>query len=431
MKQAEKIPPGLSLPQKMSELLLPVFLLFSCICFAQTPADKIAVLEARKSTFQDSIARLDKDIENARFEIIRKDLLEFGTPALLPGDTPVIHSAFVLVYSEAHEQAKWVAHAIPPAVIKGAGSRTNDFRPDPEIPTGSAVEEDYFLKRSKANGEFEYDGFGYDRGHLAPSADFRWSERALSESYYYSNMSPQLAEFNRGIWADLENAIRGYIYRNPDATLYVTTGGILSDDLPVIERSVNKVAIPKFFYKVVVDVKNRQGIGFVMPNKGSERLPETYALSIDVIEGMTGLDFYHGLPDELENSIEAGFEKSVWFPALTEGDVESLAFDEVPRKKSYPATFAKEFVGKGIEVNVCGTVVDGRYSQKGNLLLNIDKKYPNQIFTVFVRKEYLVNFSYDPLSIIGKQICSKGTVGDIGGTPTMFIENEKKIEIID
>src|SRR5690606_2430798 len=101
-------------------------------------------------------------------------------------------------------QARWVAHIILPDIIDGQVTRSNDFRVDPMVRSGTAVEADYFLQSQKPDGTIEYDGFGYDRGHLAPSADFRWSESALSESYYYSNMSPQLAEFNRNGWAELE-----------------------------------------------------------------------------------------------------------------------------------------------------------------------------------------------------------------------------------
>ena len=111
------------------------------------------------------------------------------------------HKAFSLAYGEEVEQAIWVMHIISSEIKDGTVGRTNDFRIDTLIQSGSAEEEDYFIKTRNSDGDVEYDGFGYDRGHLAPSADFRWSRSALSESYYYSNMSPQLPGFNREKWA--------------------------------------------------------------------------------------------------------------------------------------------------------------------------------------------------------------------------------------
>lgn len=415
----------------MNKFLLLFFCLLSLITKAQSLQEKLAELDKERSIFQDSIAKIDVEIESTKLGIIQSDLKAFGIPKLKEGEELIMHSAMALSYSEKHEQANWVAHVITPDIINGKGARTNDFRIDPKIKSGTAIEEDYFLKTEKENGEYEYDGFGYDRGHLAPSADFRWSKKALSESYFYSNMSPQLADFNREIWADLENALRAYIYRNPKSKLYVTTGGILKDDLPAIERSVNKVSIPEYFYKVVIDRTNQRGIAFLLPHKKSDNLLETFALSINELEERTGFDFYNGLPDEEESKIEANLDKTAWLKDLQDGNVESLTLSTVPRKKSYPATFGKKFVNQDIKVNICGTVVGGRYSRKGNVLLNIDKKYPNQIFTVFIKKENLVNFSYDPLTLINSQICAKGTVASIGKTPTMFLEDENKLELIN
>jgi len=172
----------------------------------------------------------------------------------------------LLSYNEQHEQANWVAHIIVPDVITGVVFRSNDFRTDPLVKSGTADQADYFLTDTLADGKVKYDGFGYDRGHLAPSADFRWSAKALSESYFYSNMSPQLPELNREIWADLENTLRGYIHNNSDAQLYVVTGPILKNDLPKMERSIHKLSIPESYFKVIIDLKNQRGIGFIMPN---------------------------------------------------------------------------------------------------------------------------------------------------------------------
>ncbi|MEZ4895083.1 MAG: DNA/RNA non-specific endonuclease [Saprospiraceae bacterium] len=282
-------------------------------------------LEAEKQRIETSLDNLEQqkiklkdDLETVRFKMINRDLIAIG----LPSDNYVMHKALALEYSEAHEQARWVAHIIVPEVKEGVVFRSNDFRPDPMISTGSAVEADYFLKQMKPDSTWAYDGFGYDRGHLAPSADFRWSEKALSESYLYSNMSPQVAEFNRGKWAELEALIRDYVINHPGVQLYVVTGPVLEENLPVIERSINKVAIPKKYFKVALDIQNKRAIGFIMPNVKIENPVESFAVPVDVVEEATGLDFFNKLPDDVEDNIESSLDKSAWFPTLSSGDTE-------------------------------------------------------------------------------------------------------------
>lgn len=149
----------------------------------------IAVQQANAQLNQQQSAN-NSALETIKFEMIHRDLETVGLPSMLPGSKVVWHSAWCLEYSEQHEQARWVAHIITSDITTGVVSRTNDFRPDPDISTGSAVEADYLLKYLQKDSTYKYDGFGYDRGHLAPSADFRWSQKALSESYLYSNMPP-------------------------------------------------------------------------------------------------------------------------------------------------------------------------------------------------------------------------------------------------
>ena len=131
------------------------------------------------------------ELEKLRLIWVREKLDEMGFPKPNERIQTVHHLAMSLGYSEPDEQAAWVQHIVIPQVEFANVSRTNDFRPDSLVTTGSAIETDYFLKEVMPDGELKFDGFGYDRGHLAPSADFRWSQTALSESYFYSNMSPQ------------------------------------------------------------------------------------------------------------------------------------------------------------------------------------------------------------------------------------------------
>ena len=390
-------------------------------------------LEAEKQRIETSLENLEQqkiklkdDLEAVRFKMINRDLIAIG----LPSDNYVMHKALALEYSEAHEQARWVAHIILPEVKEGVVFRSNDFRPDPMISTGSAVEADYFLKQLKPDSTWAYDGFGYDRGHLAPSADFRWSEKALSESYLYSNMSPQVAEFNRGKWAELEAVIRDYVINHPGVQLYVVTGPVLEENLPVIERSVNKVAIPKKYFKVALDFQNKRAVGFIMPNVKIENPVESFAVPVDVVEEATGLDFFNKLPDDVEDNIESSLDKSAWFPTLSSGDTEPFYQPELPRNH-FNTVVAGRYMGKGDIITVCGTVVGSRYSRSGNLWLNLDKQFPNQIFSVYIKKEDLANFSGDPkVELENRKICFTGKVENSNGTPTMNIEREEMISLM-
>lgn len=369
--------------------------------------------------------RVEGQIEEIKLEILRGDLLKYAVPALGEAEEMIVHSAMALVYAEEHEQARWVAHIIRPEMLEGNVGRTNDFRVDPKIATGSAVEEDYFLKTLQADGSYEYDGFGFDRGHLAPSADFRWSPIALSESYLYSNMSPQRPDFNRGIWADLEGTIRGYMGRHPGHQLLVVTGPVLKDGLPTSERSPNGVTIPEQYFKVVVDREANQGIGFLLPNSGSKAPLMSFVKTIDEVESLVGIDFFANLPDEQEGKVEASKSVDFWFPESETGDVVALSPPSLPRNH-FNTSQAKLYMDRNDEVHICGKVVGARFSRKGNALLNLDKQYPNQVFTVFVRKEDLSNFSYDPVEEwSGRYIRVSGKVANLGGTPAMFVKREE------
>lgn len=211
---------------------------------------------------------------------------------------------FVICYRESYEQAEWAAYCLESSELEKNASRGNDFRPDPEITTGSASLADY--KKS-----------GYDRGHLAPAADFSFSEEAMSESFYLSNMSPQAPGLNREIWQYLEGQVR--IWAKEYGRVYVVTGPVLekpADQYDSIGK--NQVSVPEYYYKAILaplyqdqddaaepeTCKELKAIGFILPN---QKCPDTfwdYAVTIDEIERRTGLDFFAFLEDTLENTIE-------------------------------------------------------------------------------------------------------------------------------
>lgn len=407
---------------------LLVFIPF--LASAQSTQSRIDSLKKQSELLKQKQEKVFEQLNDLKLEKLREDIQKVGLPKVLEGEEVINHLAMSLVYSEKHEQAKWVAHIITTDIIDGKVKRSNNFRKDPLIKTGSASEKDYFLKyKDEKTGKYKYDGFGYDRGHLAPSADFRWSKKALSESYFYSNMSPQLADFNRKKWADLEGLLRGYIHDHTNTQIYVVTGPILHDSLPVIERSVNKISIPKYYYKVAMDLTNQKAIGFIMPNKDIKYPISSYAVSINEVEETTGIDFFYQLPDSLEEALESQNYVVDWVPEKQKGDVNPISQPTL-KPGVYNTVQAKRHMGSSKKITVAGTVVSSRKTTNGHLFFNLDKNYPNQIFTVAIWKKNISNFSYDPLKELeGKEVYLTGKVADFDGIPTMIIEKENAVEV--
>jgi len=218
-------------------------------------------------------------------------------PAITKQDVVIKHLGYTLSYNEKHEQANWIAYLLTADEILKAVSRTDNFRPDAAVRTGSA-------------GNQDYQGSGYDRGHLAPAADMCWSRQAMDESFFYSNMSPQDQGFNRGIWKQLETQVRKWAVDNQ--AIYVVTGPILTANLKFI--GPNHVSVPRYYYKVLLDFTRPglKGIGFILPNASSSLSLQQFAVPIDSIEQVTGIDFFPALPDDLEMNLEKTFCPECW-----------------------------------------------------------------------------------------------------------------------
>lgn len=325
---------------------------------------------------------LDALIENAKLNDIILRIQKYALPKLESGDSLICHSAACLVFSHEHKIAKWVVHILSSDIIEGRVSRTNDFRSDPLIPN-TTNESDYFIKTLLDDGKYKYEGFGYDRGHLAPSVDFCWSSKALSESYYYSNITPQTAEFNREKWAEIEDFLRSYVYDHPNSSLYIVTAPVLSENMPVIAKSPNKIPIPHLHYKIAVDLENKMGIAFLVPQKDLSYPLESYIVSIDSIQKITGINFFSSLSEEDEILIESNSDYSKWAPESQKNDVAPLTINELP-KNAYNSVQVAQFYDYPKEVKICGTVASTHKSGKGNIFINLDKSFPKAIFSVTI-----------------------------------------------
>jgi len=220
--------------------------------------------------------------------------LLMGRPS--SSDEVIERQGYALGYREGHEQAAWVSYQLTAEEVSSkAAERDDSFRPDPQVSTGSATPADY-----KASG--------YDRGHLAPAADMRWSAEAMAASFYMSNMSPQLPAFNRGIWSRLEAQVRDNALAAGD--LWVVTGPVLEAGLPTIGSS--GVSVPRAYFKVLLDAEpTPRMLAFLMPQTATGSTQD-YVVSVDAVEARTGLDFFSALPDAEEDRLEAGTETDGW-----------------------------------------------------------------------------------------------------------------------
>jgi endonuclease G len=166
-----------------------------------------------------------------------------------------------------------VEHIVPANLVKNA-PRKDDFREDPEVPAPH--------RQTLA----DYTGMGYDRGHVAPAADMTFDAKAMSESFYLTNMMPQVPGNNRGIWKYLEENVR--YWAQVKGEVYVITGALFEGQ----PKMMNKVAIPSHVYKIIIDPKTGSQIAFLFPNeKLDPKLIDNYAVSVATIEQKTGINF--------------------------------------------------------------------------------------------------------------------------------------------
>ncbi|MFZ5553846.1 MAG: DNA/RNA non-specific endonuclease [Bacteroidota bacterium] len=375
----------------------------------------ISLLEKELHDLHSATSQKQDQLEKLKFLFIHSLINETGTPLRSSQKTTVIkHRAMVLSYNEHHEQSEWVMHVILPDIATGNVSRTNDFREDSLVATGTAVKSDYWYS-------------GYDRGHLAPSADFRWSATALSESYFYSNMSPQKPELNRERWSQAEDLLRAYVIKH-NSPLIVVTGPVLHDTLKQIGD--NKVSVPALFYKAAFDPKTGNAIGLVMPNLECEYPVLSYLVPIDSIEKLTGLDFFSSVSKEKQNAFEALKNPDPWKTAKEEGNALPLDPEKLPKGKLNTIQ-AQYHIGE--KVTVCGTVVSTKYAEKsGATFINLDRQFPDQVFTIAIWKQNRANFSYKPEEYLkGHVICVTGELKDNKGKPQVEINNESAIIIVE
>lgn len=276
-----------------TKFMLFLFLVYGGFTFSQ---DEVSLSNGKKIVvYPDKTWEYTDKIPLYNVEVTSISHLEI--PKTTPSDVIITHSGFSLSFSTDYLQSKWVAYELTREETQGGFDRANKFKPDPDIKAGNAKDKDYAKS-------------GYDKGHLAPAADMAWSEQSMAESFYYSNISPQESGFNRGIWKRLEEQVREWAVDNE--AVYIVVGPVLSKGLNTI--GPDKVAVPKYFYKVVLDYRTPglKGIGFIFSNTSSSENLQSYAVTIDSVQKFTGIDFFPLLPKKQVKILEGTINVMAW-----------------------------------------------------------------------------------------------------------------------
>lgn len=220
---------------------------------------------------------------------------------------------FCIEWDISKKAQRWTAFRWDNSNSGGYIKREDNFIEDTDIPEMYRTTYDH------------YRGSGYTRGHICASAD-RWNSlEANRQTFLYSNMQPQLYDFNGGIWANLEAKVRSWNEPSLRDTLYVCKGGTIdkNSDLLGIVREGTSLAlrVPKYFFMAVLCKNSSQtnggykAIGFWMEHRNDyadEKNLSPYIKSIDELEQLTGIDFFCNLPDHIENQVEATVSRIAW-----------------------------------------------------------------------------------------------------------------------
>lgn len=225
-----------------------------------------------------------------------ESLLEL--PAKNQHDIILSYIGFTVSYDSERLIPKWVAYELTSEEVDGTVSRSGSFGMDLNYKGRQAMREDYSYS-------------GWDKGHMAPAADMKWSQEAMWESFYLTNVCPQNHELNGGDWLALEKKARELAKRY--GNVYVICGPIIG-----VNKNgtigANKVTVPdKFFKAFLVEIDGVfHAIAFIMENEGFHRKLSSYALTVNQLEDISGIDFFVNLPDMIEESVEAEADLNIF-----------------------------------------------------------------------------------------------------------------------
>jgi endonuclease G len=274
--------------------------------------------EAPAQTIEQRIRALEREVADLRQRL--PTVIPAGAPLAAPPSTadgfannvhlqwgfpggscsPLNKDVYITCHDNERRLPQWVTYRLRRQDLENPVSeRTDDFRPDPEL-------------EAIARAELaDYRSSGYDRGHMAPAADFKRSDDAMSTTFLLSNMAPQRPNLNRRIWAQLEDQVRQLTQSH--GRVWIFTGALYLDgnDRPTTPAATinGRVAVPTHFYKAILCEHangNRELFGYLLPNQLDPIADplDSFAVTVDRLEELSGLDFFAALPDAEETQLQ-------------------------------------------------------------------------------------------------------------------------------
>ena len=225
---------------------------------------------------------------------------------------------YSFAYSPSDYISLWVAYPLNGS-LRGSGSRpaVDPWTTDPLL-TAAGVRQPAMTEKTYVSG--------YNRGHQIPSADRYWGD-SNAQTFYVTNMTPQLGSFNSGIWSDLEGAVRNWAVSGGTDTLYVVTGAVAKGSTEKALCGDVQMTVPVAYWKALLMHRSTSGFGragyaacgFYLPHKTAEKNYKAFAMSIDELEKKLGIDLFVNLPDKVGTTVADGIEAEdptstkIWF----------------------------------------------------------------------------------------------------------------------
>ena len=283
--------------------LLNFFVAFLISCSHSSGKNRRHTTEDEQLSVENSIAIIGQPDTDGNEPLIVKNSSDSSfnicKPAPLSNTSEQLieKTSYIVSYNKDTKTPNWVAWHLTAEHTDGPYGRLGNFHEDEDVPAPRATLADY--RRS-----------GWSRGHMCPAGDNKWDEQAMYESFALTNVCPQNASLNSGLWNSIEMDCRKWAKKY--GGVYIVCGPVfLNKEHETIGG--NRVVVPEAFFKVILCLQGKpKAIGYIVRNTEGKKKKDQFVNTVDEVERITGMDFFPALSDDIENEVEAHANLDDW-----------------------------------------------------------------------------------------------------------------------